>query len=39
VLRGMDRARAKELSALHGLTVVNQANFLEAFQEALGAHA
>ena len=39
VLLGMDRARAKELSALHGLTVVNQANFLEAFQEALGAHA
>jgi len=31
----MDRARAKELSALHGLTVVSQAGFLEAFQEAL----
>ncbi|WP_337843767.1 hypothetical protein [Thermus sp.] len=35
VLLGMDRARAKELSALHGLTVVNQAGFLEAFQEVL----
>ncbi|WP_347241800.1 hypothetical protein [Thermus sp.] len=35
VLLGMDKARAKELSALHGLTVVNQANFLEVFQEAL----
>ncbi|SDE58117.1 hypothetical protein SAMN04488243_10475 [Thermus arciformis] len=39
VLLGMDKARAKELSALHGLTVVNQANFLEAFQEALEGNA
>ncbi len=39
VLLGMDKARAKELSALHGLTVVNQANFLEVFQEALEGHA
>ncbi|GGM94473.1 hypothetical protein GCM10007092_04710 [Thermus composti] len=39
VLLGMDKARAKELSALHGLTVVNQANFVEAFQEVLEAHA
>ncbi|GAA6735199.1 PDDEXK family nuclease [Thermus oshimai] len=35
VLLGMEKTRAKELSALHGLTVVNQANFLEAFQEVL----
>ncbi|MFZ8812809.1 MAG: type II toxin-antitoxin system HicB family antitoxin [Thermus aquaticus] len=39
VLLGMDKARAKELSALHGLTVVNQANFLDAFQEALEGNA
>lgn len=39
VLLGMDKTRAKELSALHGLTVVNQANFLEAFQEALEGNA
>ncbi|WP_167481848.1 hypothetical protein [Thermus caldilimi] len=39
VLLGMDKARAKELSALHGLTVVNQANFLEVFQEVLEGNA
>ncbi|MCS6867557.1 hypothetical protein [Thermus sp.] len=39
VLLGMDKARAKELSALHGLTVVNQANFIEVFQEVLEGHA
>ncbi|WP_038043636.1 DUF1887 family protein [Thermus tengchongensis] len=39
VLLGMDKTRAKELSALHGLTVVNQANFLEVFQEVLEGNA
>jgi hypothetical protein len=39
VLLGMDKARAKELSALHGLTVVNQASFLEVFQEVLEGNA
>ncbi len=39
VLLGMDKARAKELSALHGLTVVNQANFLDIFQEILEGNA
>ncbi|WP_198665499.1 hypothetical protein [Thermus sediminis] len=39
VLLGMDKARAKELSALYGLTVVSQANFLEAFQEVLEGNA
>ncbi|MDM7324466.1 MAG: hypothetical protein P3W93_005630 [Thermus sp.] len=39
VLLGMDKARAKELSALHGLTVVNQANFLDVFQEVLEGDA
>ncbi|WP_243029395.1 hypothetical protein [Thermus altitudinis] len=39
VLLGMDKARAKELSALHGLTVVNQANFLDIFQEVLESNA
>lgn len=39
VLLGMDKARAKELSALHGLTVVNQAGFLEVFQEVLEGNA
>ncbi|GAA6762258.1 hypothetical protein Thermus77927_06690 [Thermus hydrothermalis] len=39
VLLGMDKGRAKELSALHGLTVVNQANFVEAFQEVLEGNA
>ncbi|WP_172960795.1 hypothetical protein [Thermus scotoductus] len=39
VLLGMDKARAKELSALHGLTVVNQANFLDIFQEVLEGNA
>ncbi len=36
VLLGVDKARARELSALHNVTVVNQATFLEAFLEALG---
>jgi hypothetical protein len=35
VLLGMDKARAKELSALHEMTVTNQATFLEPFLEAL----
>ncbi|MFN3179885.1 MAG: hypothetical protein ACK41R_07055 [Thermus sp.] len=39
VLLGMDKARAKELSALHGLTVVNQANVVEIFQEVLEGNA
>ncbi|TBH21091.1 hypothetical protein ETP66_04555 [Thermus thermamylovorans] len=39
VLLGVDRTRAKELSALYGLTVVGQAGFLEAFQEALEGNA
>ncbi|WP_105316616.1 hypothetical protein [Thermus tenuipuniceus] len=39
VILGMDKARAKELSALHGLTVVNQANFLDVFQEVLEGNA
>ncbi|AEB10952.1 DUF1887 family protein [Marinithermus hydrothermalis] len=36
VLLGVDKARARELSALHNVTVVNQATFLDAFLEALG---
>lgn len=39
VVLGLDKARAKELSALHGLTVTNQASFLELFQEVLEANA
>ncbi len=39
VVLGLDRARAKELSALHGLTVVGHGQALEAFQEALEGDA
>ena len=35
VLLGVEKARAKELSALHEITVTTQATFLESFLEAL----
>lgn len=35
VLLGMEKARAKELSALHEMTVTSQATFLETFLETL----
>ncbi len=39
VVLGLDPSRAKELSALHGLTVVGHGDFQQAFQETLEAHA